>query len=77
MAHHRGLVVTLVLAVLLGGAFIGVLAVVGDDPAPALTTRGFTHDVVNVQEDIAYHPFLDRYVFASSDPSGHADPAGH
>ena len=59
MTRHRGLVITLVIAMLLGGAFIGVLAVVGDDPAPRLTTRGLTYDVVNAQEDFPSHPFLN------------------
>jgi hypothetical protein len=38
----RELFIALVIAVLLGGAFIGVLAVIGDDPAPVPTRRGFT-----------------------------------
>jgi hypothetical protein len=73
----RELVVALVVAVLLGGAFIGVLGFAADDPPRRSRARGLTHDVANVQEDFAYHDFLDRYSYGSADPSGQTDPAGH
>jgi hypothetical protein len=42
--RDRQLLVVAFVALLLGGAFIGVLAAVGDDPRPAPLARGFTTD---------------------------------